>query len=44
LVSIVCDRDFLRRDRVSRKWTKKEAADFDAFLTNHRRIDDELWR
>jgi len=26
------------------KWTKKDAAEFDAFLTDHRRIDDELWK
>jgi hypothetical protein len=25
-------------------WTKKEAADFDRFLSEHRRIDEELWK
>jgi hypothetical protein len=26
------------------RWTKKDAADFDAFMSDHRRIDDELWK
>jgi hypothetical protein len=26
------------------RWTKKDAAGLDAFLAEHRRIDDELWR
>jgi len=25
-------------------WSKKEAAQFDRFLSEHRQIDDELWR
>jgi hypothetical protein len=26
------------------RWTKKDAADFDGFMSEHRRIDDELWK
>jgi hypothetical protein len=26
------------------RWTKKDAAEFDAFLTEHRRVDEELWK
>jgi hypothetical protein len=25
-------------------WSKREAAHFERFLTEHRKIDDELWR
>jgi len=25
-------------------WSKKEAADLDRFLAEHRRIDEELWK
>jgi len=25
-------------------WSKREAAQFDRFLKEHRKIDDELWR
>lgn len=25
-------------------WTKKDAADLDRFISEHRRIDEELWK
>ena len=30
--------------RMPGAWTPKEAADFDRFLAEHRRIDEELWK
>jgi hypothetical protein len=30
--------------RMPGKWSKKEAAEFDAFLSEHRAIDEELWK
>jgi predicted transcriptional regulator len=26
------------------RWTKKDAAGLDAFLTEHRRVDEEIWK
>jgi hypothetical protein len=26
------------------RWTKKDAAELDRFLVDHRRVDEELWR
>ena len=31
-------------DRLAGRWSKEEAAEFDAFLSGERKIDPELWK